>query len=83
VITMYREAFDAMDETVPNLRTKALLPGAGHWIQQVRPAQVNQLLPGFLATLWQVGAFMHWADEPDHSPDRRRDHDGSGVTRHA
>lgn len=51
VITMDREAFDAMDETVPNLRKKALLPGAGHRIQQERPAQVNQWLREFLATL--------------------------------
>jgi pimeloyl-ACP methyl ester carboxylesterase len=28
-----------------------LLPGAGHWIQQERPAQVNQLLLEFLAGL--------------------------------
>lgn len=48
VITMYREAFDAMEETVPNLRKKVLLPGAGHWIQQERPAEVNKLLIEFL-----------------------------------
>jgi pimeloyl-ACP methyl ester carboxylesterase len=51
VITMYREAFDAMEETVPNLRQKVLLPGAGHWIQQERPFEVNQLLIEFLAGL--------------------------------
>jgi pimeloyl-ACP methyl ester carboxylesterase len=49
VITMYREAFDAMEETVPNLTKKILLPGAGHWIQQERPAEVNKLLIEFLA----------------------------------
>ena len=51
VITMYRDAFDAMEETVPNLKQKVLLPGAGHWIQQERPTQVNQLLVEFLASL--------------------------------
>jgi pimeloyl-ACP methyl ester carboxylesterase len=51
VITMYREAFEAMEQTVPGLRKKVLLPGAGHWIQQERPAQVNQLLLEFLAGL--------------------------------
>ena len=51
MITMYREAFDAMEETVPNLRQKVLLPGAGHWIQQERPFEVNQLLIEFLAGL--------------------------------
>jgi pimeloyl-ACP methyl ester carboxylesterase len=49
VITMYREAFDAMEETVPNLTKKILLLGAGHWIQQERPAEVNKLLIEFLA----------------------------------
>jgi pimeloyl-ACP methyl ester carboxylesterase len=48
---MYREHFDAMEETMPNLRKKAVLPGAGHWIQQERPAEVNQGLMEFLAGL--------------------------------
>jgi pimeloyl-ACP methyl ester carboxylesterase len=51
VIAMYREAFEAMEQTVPGLRKRVLLPGAGHWIQQERPAQVNQLLQEFLAGL--------------------------------
>lgn len=51
VITMLREAFDTMEQTVPNLRKKVLLPGAGHWIQQERPVEVNQLLIEFLAGL--------------------------------
>jgi pimeloyl-ACP methyl ester carboxylesterase len=51
VITMYRGAFEVLEQTVPQLRQKVLLPGAGHWIQQERPAQVNQLLLEFLAAL--------------------------------
>jgi len=51
VITMYREAFDTLEKTMPNLRKKILLPGAGHWIQQERPAEVNTLLIEFLAGL--------------------------------
>jgi pimeloyl-ACP methyl ester carboxylesterase len=51
VITMYRAAFETMEQTVPNLRQKVLLPGAGHWIQQERPDQVNQLLLEFLSSL--------------------------------
>jgi pimeloyl-ACP methyl ester carboxylesterase len=51
VIAMYREAFEAMEQTAPGLRKKVLLPGAGHWIQQERPAQVNQLLREFLTDL--------------------------------
>jgi pimeloyl-ACP methyl ester carboxylesterase len=51
VLMMYREHFDAMEETMPNLRKKVVLPGAGHWIQQERPAEVNQRLMEFLAGL--------------------------------
>jgi pimeloyl-ACP methyl ester carboxylesterase len=36
VITMYRQAFDSLEETMPGLRKKVLLSGAGHWIQQER-----------------------------------------------
>lgn len=51
VIAMRQLAFHALEETVPNLTKKVLLPGAGHWIQQERPVEVNQLLIDFLATL--------------------------------
>lgn len=51
VIAMNPQAFDAMEETVPNLKKKVLLSGAGHWIQQERPIEVNQLLIEFLAGL--------------------------------
>jgi pimeloyl-ACP methyl ester carboxylesterase len=44
VIDMRRAAFDRLEETVPNLKRKVLLPGAGHWVQQERPNEVNQLL---------------------------------------
>jgi pimeloyl-ACP methyl ester carboxylesterase len=50
VITMYRSAFDTLEDTVPNLRRKVLLPGAGHWIQQERSVEVNRLLVEFLAS---------------------------------
>ena len=51
VITMYRRAFDSLEETMPGLSKKILLPGAGHWIQQERPNEVNDLLIEFLASL--------------------------------
>jgi pimeloyl-ACP methyl ester carboxylesterase len=51
VITMYRQAFDSLEETMPGLRKKILVPGAGHWIQQERPNVVNDLLIEFLASL--------------------------------
>ena len=51
VIAMYPQAFEALENAMPNLRKKILLPGARHWIQQERPAAVNQLLVEFLKTL--------------------------------
>lgn len=50
-MAMNRDAVDGMGETVPNLKKKVLLTGAGHWIQQERPIEVNQLLIEFLASL--------------------------------
>jgi epoxide hydrolase A/B len=40
-----------MDEWVPNLRGKVMLPGTGHWTQQERPAEVNAALIEFLSGL--------------------------------
>ena len=51
VIMMYRQAFDSLEENMPGLRKKVLVPGAGHWIQQERPIEVNNLLIEFLASL--------------------------------
>lgn len=51
VITMARQGFDSLEEAMPNLLKKVLLPGAGHWIQQERPTEVNKLLIEFLAGL--------------------------------
>ena len=48
-IAMRRAAVESLEAAVPNLKKKVLLPGAGHWIQQERPAEVNQLLLEFLA----------------------------------
>jgi len=38
----------ALEINAPNLARKVLLAGAGHWIQQERPAEVNRLLIEFL-----------------------------------
>ena len=43
---MGKRALDEMDSVVPNVR-KILLDGAGHWIQQERPAEVNAALISF------------------------------------
>lgn len=55
VITMYRQAFEALTETMPNLTKRVLLAEAGHWIQQERPTEVNRLLLEFLRTLKKNG----------------------------
>lgn len=41
----------AMKDWVPDLRTQAVVPGAGHWIQQERPDAVNAFLLDFLRGL--------------------------------
>jgi pimeloyl-ACP methyl ester carboxylesterase len=48
VVTMYRGAFDVLEQTVPGLTGKHLIPSAGHWVQQEKPAEVNDLLITFL-----------------------------------
>ena len=42
---------DAMRPLVPNLKRLVMLPGAGHWTQQERPAEVNEALVAFLKAL--------------------------------
>ena len=48
VITMQRAGFDNLEDAVPNLKEKILVPGAGHWVQQERPEEVNTALVDFL-----------------------------------
>jgi pimeloyl-ACP methyl ester carboxylesterase len=50
-IAIARQGFDELEGVMPNLRKKVLLTGAGHWIQQERPSEVNALLIEFLAGL--------------------------------
>jgi epoxide hydrolase A/B len=45
--SMGQRALDEMDGVVPNLKRKILLDGAGHWIQQERPQEVNAALIEF------------------------------------
>jgi pimeloyl-ACP methyl ester carboxylesterase len=42
---------EIMDEWVLDLRGKLILPGAGHWIQQERPHEVNAALLEFLPAI--------------------------------
>jgi len=46
-----RDRLAAMDEAVPGLRGKILIPGAGHWVQQEAAARVNAELIAFLRGL--------------------------------
>jgi pimeloyl-ACP methyl ester carboxylesterase len=46
---MGRAALDKLAQSVPNLRDKVIVQGAGHWIQQKRPSEVNAALLAFLA----------------------------------
>jgi pimeloyl-ACP methyl ester carboxylesterase len=48
VVTMSRRAFDNLGKNMSNLRQKVLLPGAGHWVQQEKPQEVNEWLIEFL-----------------------------------
>ena len=48
VLTMYPDAVAKLEQAIPNLTKKVILPGAGHWIQQERPTEVNRLLLEFL-----------------------------------
>jgi len=47
-MTMYRDAYRALEQTMPGITGKHLVAGAGHWVQQERPAEVNDLLIAFL-----------------------------------
>lgn len=51
VITMYGPAYENLETFVPNLKKKVLLPGAGHWIQQERSEEINELLIEFMKNL--------------------------------
>jgi pimeloyl-ACP methyl ester carboxylesterase len=42
---------DLMDKWYTDLREKVLIPGAGHWVQQERPAETNTALLRFLRSL--------------------------------
>lgn len=46
-----RDRLAAMDEAVPRLRGKILIPGAGHWVQQEAAEAVNAALIDFLRGL--------------------------------
>ncbi len=51
VIAANPAGVDTMKGLIPNLRNALLLPGAGHWTQQERPAEVNAAMIEFLKGL--------------------------------
>ena len=48
VLGFWGEEVDTLEQHVPNLTKKVILPGVGHWTQQERPDEVNRLLLEFL-----------------------------------
>jgi pimeloyl-ACP methyl ester carboxylesterase len=51
VLEMYRKPVESLGRNVPGLKGKHVLPGAGHWVNQERAEEVNQLLIQFLKSL--------------------------------
>ena len=51
VMDMAPDSYKNLENSVPNLFRKHLIPGAGHWIQQERAKEINQLLLDFLRSL--------------------------------
>lgn len=49
--TWMADAIAAYPTTLPGLVSSHILDGCGHWIQQERPGQVNDILTGWLAAL--------------------------------
>jgi len=45
------DLMERMREQVADLRILRLIEGAGHWVQQERPAEVNAALLEFLRSL--------------------------------
>jgi pimeloyl-ACP methyl ester carboxylesterase len=48
---MLQKAIDKLEKSVPNLKKKVIFPNVGHWVNQERPAEVNQLILEFLKSL--------------------------------
>ena len=51
VIAMSGAGYEKLEDSIPNLKKKVLIPGAGHWIQQERPDEINRLLVEFITGL--------------------------------
>lgn len=49
VVKMAAKDYDELERNVPNLWKKQLIAQAGHWVQQERPAEVNEVILKFLS----------------------------------
>jgi pimeloyl-ACP methyl ester carboxylesterase len=58
VLKMFPAEYAALEINVPRLAGKHLIPGAGHWVQQERPTEINELLIGFLKEQIESGALV-------------------------
>ena len=56
VLKMAAAEYDALETNCTRLVGKHLIPGAGHWIQQERPTEINELLTRFLTEQVTTGA---------------------------
>jgi pimeloyl-ACP methyl ester carboxylesterase len=56
VLEIAAAQYDAMDTNCTRLVGKHLIAGAGHWIQQERPTEINELLTRFLTEQVTIGA---------------------------
>jgi pimeloyl-ACP methyl ester carboxylesterase len=52
VLAMFDNALEENRKLCADLRVETVLPGAGHWIQQERPAEVTAALIGFLGEVY-------------------------------
>jgi pimeloyl-ACP methyl ester carboxylesterase len=43
--------YETVGAFTPNLKRKVIIPGAGHWVQQERPKEINEVLIEFLRSL--------------------------------
>jgi pimeloyl-ACP methyl ester carboxylesterase len=51
VLRMVPDAAGLVSALMPECRSSTVIPGAGHWIQQERPAEINKLLLAFVKQL--------------------------------
>jgi pimeloyl-ACP methyl ester carboxylesterase len=66
VIEMYQRDFEQLEQTMPGLTKKTLIEGAGHWVQQEKPDEVNRNLRQFLSTAWPNHPSQGLEPEPVH-----------------